>query len=743
MLPDALAALAEYDQFIVWQSRPKPKGGKPIKVPVDYRTLKDADPHNPHNWTDAATIFPLVKLLGNDYGVGFVLTASDPFFCLDIDDCLGPDNQRSPLSQQLIQQLPGAAVEVSHSGRGLHIWGTSRPMPLHGCRNVKRGIELYSAKQFIALGRPGADGDAGTDCTAALKALVATYFPATIKAAPGENAWTAAPCEGWDGYTDDAELINAALNARPSATAVFGDGVTFRDLWEANAIALGKKWPHVENPYDASSADASLAQRLAFWTGNDCERIRTLMRRSSLVRDKWAREDYLPRTILKAVSLQTDVYQQRATTVDKPTGGGDLWLCGETDIANVLADEREDLTCYDAKRKKWYAREAGRLWREDTSAIAIRERIRHKMTFTEKLKTGSRVRGILYLLESALGSVEAWDADLDMCGLPDDRVLLLESGNVRDAEKSDRISRRLGAVPEKGTPTRWLQFLYETVIEADAANVIAYLQRWLGYVLTGHTREHKFLFLSGSGGNGKGTFVETLKEIMGDYAEAIPADGLLGGRNQHRQWITLCDGPRMGYLNEIAHGAQWNDADLKDLTGGGTISANRMRTDSYTFTPTTKLIISGNNRPSLSSVDTAMKRRLVLIEFNRTPRREDEKLPEQLRVERERILNWILEGARAYYQSGLLDLPASVQEATRDYFEDEDHVSRFLDERFIQTPSGWVTNADLKAAYHGWKIVNDVQGSDVSIIKELKKRGQFKYDRTNTDRGFYGLQKRV
>ena len=133
----------------------------------------------------------------------------------------------------------------------------------------------------------------------------------------------------------------------------------------------------------------------------------------------------------------------------------------------------------------------------------------------------------------------------------------------------------------------------------------------------------------------------------------------------------------------------------------------------------------------------------MLIEFNRTPRREDEKLPEQLRVERERILNWILEGARAYYQSGLLDLPASVQEATRDYFEDEDHVSRFLDERFIQIPSGWVTNADLKAAYHGWKIVNDVQGSDVSIIKELKKRGQFKYDRTNTDRGFYGLQKRV
>ena len=394
MLPDALAALAEYDQFIVWRSEPRANGGKPRKASLNPETRTAADPHDPAHWMNADVAFPFVELLGADYGVGFVLTENDPFFCLDIDDCLGPDNQWSPLSQQLIQQLPGAAVEVSHSGRGLHIWGTSRPMPLHGCRNVKRGIELYSAKQFIALGRSDANGDAETDCTATLKAFVATYFSATTKAAgPGEIAWTAPPCEGWAGYTDDDELINAALNARPSPAAVLDDGVTFRDLWEANANALGKKWPHPENSYDTSSADASLAQRLAFWTGKDCARIERLMWRSELIRDKWAREDYLRRTILKAVSQQKNVCQRRATTIEKPTGGGDLWLCGETDIANVLADEREDLTCYDAKRKKWYAREAGRLWREDKSAIAIRERIRHKMTFTEKLKTGSRVRG--------------------------------------------------------------------------------------------------------------------------------------------------------------------------------------------------------------------------------------------------------------------------------------------------------------------------------------------------------------
>ena len=311
-LPDALAALAEYDQFIVWRSEPQANGGKPRKVPLNPETLTAANPHDPAHWMNADVAFPFVELLGADYGVGFVLTENDPFFCLDIDDCLGPDNQWSPLSQQLIQQLPGAAVEVSHSGRGLHIWGTSRPMPLHGCRNVKRGIELYSDKRFIALGRPDANGDIRTDCTAALGTIVGDYFPTTTEGnTRSENAWTAAPCEGWDGYKTDKTLLEHARQSK-SGPAMFDGKATVTQLWDADADALAKNWPHAENGYNRSSADAALAQHLAFWTGNDCARIERLMWQSKLVRDKWDREDYLPRTILNAVSQQTTVHQRRS-----------------------------------------------------------------------------------------------------------------------------------------------------------------------------------------------------------------------------------------------------------------------------------------------------------------------------------------------------------------------------------------------------------------------------------------------
>ena len=330
-LPAALTALAEYDQFIVWQSQRVPNGGKRIKRPLDPETLQLTNALDPAMWLSAESVYRQVALFNRSvaaatpinggalYGVGFVLTEADPFFCLDIDDCLA--EEWSVLALDLIQRLPGTAIEVSNSGRGLHLWGRAAPMPPHSCRNAQHSIELYSDKRFIALGRPDPTGEITEDCTAALKAVVATYFSNDTEATgQGEIEWTSAPCDKWDGHIDDGELIQAALDAPPTAEATFDNGVTFRDLWEANADALGKKWPHPTNAYDASSADASLAQRLAFRTGKDCARIKRLMLQggSALYREKWEREDYLPRTIRYAVSQQAEVYNR--TFHSKPQG---------------------------------------------------------------------------------------------------------------------------------------------------------------------------------------------------------------------------------------------------------------------------------------------------------------------------------------------------------------------------------------------------------------------------------------
>jgi hypothetical protein len=304
-LPEALAPLAAHRQFIVYQLVPSAtRAGKTDKKPCDHRTGQVARGTDLH--TDAATAIAAAARLGPGYGVGFEFLPSDPFWFLDIDNCLTQDGATwSPLATALISALPGAAVEVSQSGRGLHIIGSGTP-PAHGCKNIPLGLEFYHEGRFVALTGTHAVGSAATDLSHLLPSLVGQFFPLQtgVDGAPAE--WTDAPCDTWHGPIDDATLLERALRSG-SAASVFGNKASFRDLYDCNVPALSKAYPDAERGFDASSVDAALAQHLSFWTGKDCERIRRIMLTSALVRPKWEREDYLYRTILAAVANGRDV----------------------------------------------------------------------------------------------------------------------------------------------------------------------------------------------------------------------------------------------------------------------------------------------------------------------------------------------------------------------------------------------------------------------------------------------------
>lgn len=146
----ALQPFANYRQWVLWIT--VERNGKLIKLPIDYRNGDKASVTDPHTWTDAQTAINTARLWGSNYHIGFVFTDNDPFFFLDIDNCLQADNTWSPLALELINMLPGAAVEISQSGKGLHIFGTySGVMPDHACKNVPHGIELYHKGRFVAL----------------------------------------------------------------------------------------------------------------------------------------------------------------------------------------------------------------------------------------------------------------------------------------------------------------------------------------------------------------------------------------------------------------------------------------------------------------------------------------------------------------------------------------------------------------------------------------------------------------
>lgn len=306
-LPPPLHGLTAFNQFLNYKLVPQP-GGKHRKIPIGKggRAVSPVDPAEWMTYGEAlATGQPLAFCFGPD----------DPFFFLDIDNALSTDNQWSPLALSLCDRLSGCAVEVSSSGRGLHIFGIGSAGS-HSNRRDDLGLEFYTRDRFVALTGTNAVGNC-LHAPADLQALVSEYFPPSARTV--EADWTDGPVPEWRGPTDDDELIRRACR-HVSAAAAFGGRASFADLWAGNADALANALPpnNSHDPFSRSGADAALCAHLAWWTGKDCERMARLLRASGLARDKHDREDYVQRTVLNACRLSADVLQDKPPALLPP-----------------------------------------------------------------------------------------------------------------------------------------------------------------------------------------------------------------------------------------------------------------------------------------------------------------------------------------------------------------------------------------------------------------------------------------
>jgi len=284
------------------------------KIPVDYRTGVTANPLDAGIWADRGTV-ETAAALNSDWGIGFVFTENDPLFFLDIDNAAITGGQWSPLAHELVAQFKGAYVEVSTGGRGFHIIGAySGELPVHTNKNSAHGLELYTDKRYVALTAAGAVGDSATDCTPALLEIIEKFF----KKSPARPL---PPGAAGEELADD-EIIKKALSAKNP----FKTQNNFRALWERDEAALAVKYPAGDEAreYDYSSADAALAQHLAFWTNKNPGQIERIMRQSALVREKWARADYLARTIAHAIERQEETY--KTLTAPIPEAAADAQL---------------------------------------------------------------------------------------------------------------------------------------------------------------------------------------------------------------------------------------------------------------------------------------------------------------------------------------------------------------------------------------------------------------------------------
>jgi putative DNA primase/helicase len=427
-------------------------------------------------------------------------------------------------------------------------------------------------------------------------------------------------------------------------------------------------------------------------------------------------------------------------------------LTGTTDSEDGLALEftrrHASELRYVAKWGAWYHWD-GKQWRvEDTlraydfARLVARDAAAAGNTNDRaKIASAKTVAAIVALARAdrlLAAVVEQWDADPWALNTPDG-VVDLRTGKVSPHNLGLYITKMTTVGPCGDCPL-WRRFLAD--ITGGDTDLQTYFQRVAGYALTGSISEHALFFGHGTGGNGKGVFVNTLGGIWGDYAAVAPIATFLSSHtDQHPTDLAGLRGARLVTAQETEQGRRWAEAKIKSLTGGDRISARFMRQDFFTYTPQFKLLIAGNHRPHLRGVDEAIRRRLHLVPFSITFRKPDTSLAERLREEWTGILQWAVDGCLEWQRIGLAP-PAAVLDATAAYLSTEDTFQTWIEERCLVAPGLYATSAELFGNWRGWaEAAGEDVGSQKALSEALAEHGFIPKRQPGTGRaGFRGLQ---
>lgn len=290
-------------------------------------------------------------------------------------------------------------------------------------------------------------------------------------------------------------------------------------------------------------------------------------------------------------------------------------------------------------------------------------------------------------------------------------VVDLRTGDLSAAKAADLHTRVTAVGYDRHAHSDvWDNFLNVTF--GGDKDLIGYLQRLIGYSATGQVGPHVLPFAYGGGGNGKGVFLESISKVLGNYATTSP-NGFLMARtySAHETEIARLAGARMVLCSEVNEDDRFDEAKVKQLTGGDTLTARFMRQDHVTFTPTHHLWLVGNHKPAVRSGGRAFWRRCRLIAFQHTVERADEVEDLQGILAHDHgqpVLAWIVQGAIDYCETGLSE-PTSVVEATAAYAREQDSVGGFVADRCHLAPGSSMVKVKvsvLRTAYDQWCIDN-------------------------------------
>lgn len=436
----------------------------------------------------------------------------------------------------------------------------------------------------------------------------------------------------------------------------------------------------------------------------------------------------------------------------EPEGDGadvpfsDRWL------AERVIRTKGDRLRYSPETGRWYVWN-GRRWEPDTTLRArdeigdalsdiganVRATAKTKAAIAEAVRESRRIESVSTLdavikLVQARGEIavrqDSLDADPWLLNTPSGAVDL-RSGRMELASP-EQLSTKLTTVGpdlDLSSPI-WNKFLLEAT--GSDTLLVGYLQRLIGYALTGSTEEQVLVFVWGPGGNGKSVFLNAVRDVMGDYAKVAAMDAFTASKwDKHTTDLADLVGARLVTASETQSDRAWDEQRVKQLSGGDPVKARFMRQDNFQFTPTFKLIFVGNHKPAIRDPDGAMRRRFHLVPFTFKPPVIDKTLGDRLKAEYPAILGWAIRGALEWKHRGL-DAPAIVKEATEEYLEGEDAVGRWLSERAIPQ-EGAITSA--VKLFENWREWCGINGEHAGSQKKLGQAIGRRYRRAKDGNG--------
>ncbi|MDZ7842604.1 MAG: phage/plasmid primase, P4 family [Gammaproteobacteria bacterium] len=391
----------------------------------------------------------------------------------------------------------------------------------------------------------------------------------------------------------------------------------------------------------------------------------------------------------------------------------------EDGIALAFAERHKESLQYDHTRSRWYHWDGAR-WKVETTQLAFdwartlcREYNKgNQSNALPKIRTASAVEKFAQSDRRFAVTHEVWDADPWLLCTPGGTVDL-RTGKLRNNRREDAITKITAVAPDDIEPCRWLQFLDE-VTRGDKA-LQRFLQQVVGYLLTGDTREHALFFLFGTGGNGKGVFINTLSNIMGDYAVTAGMDTFTASKyDRHPTELAHLCGARLVSASETEGGRVWAESRIKQLTGGDPVAARHMRQDLFEYVPQFKLVFLGNHKPVLINVDEAARRRFHIVPFTHKPETPDKTLSEKLRAEQPSILQWAIDGCLDWQHNGLV-VPDAVTRETDAYFDVQDTFTQWLVE--CTEKKSETTGEPSARLFASWAAWSKKQGEDAGSSK--------------------------